>query len=308
MAISIIIPVFNEERYIAETVNTIHKLLGTYIIYDLIIINNASTDNTEYICSSFDDVLLINLDKKVTISSARNIGVNKSNHNIIVFLDADVLITPQWRDELLKQIPILDNNHLQITGCRYNLSKNPSFIELVWFANLKKSSNKNNIYINSGNLITTRMAFEIIGGFDETLITGEDVDFCIRAVAKGIQININTNFSTHHEGYPQTICEFMQRERWHGVGDLKSFNTFIKSKIALFSFLIISLVLSSVILFVTGNLVIASVILSFALLLNMYAIIKRFHLHNFSTTVFLFFIHFLYCFSRFSSLVIRNKV
>src|SRR5690625_6395899 len=80
-------------------------------------------------------------------------------------------------------------------------------------------------YINSGNLITTREVMDLVGGFDPGMITGEDVDFCLRAARQGVRLVVNEQFVAHHEGYPRSLLSFFNRELWHGTGDFRNART-----------------------------------------------------------------------------------
>lgn len=102
--ISIIIPLYNTERYIAETIETVTN--QTYTNWELIIVDDCSTDNSVEIINKF-----IEKDSRIKIISSeknfggparpRNIGIEKSNGEYIAFLDADDL----WsNDKLEKQL------------------------------------------------------------------------------------------------------------------------------------------------------------------------------------------------------------
>ena len=88
--VSIIIPFYNEEKNIGNAINSI--LNQTYQNIELILIDDHSTDNSEAICSKFDDER-IKYYYKHNLSqgraSSRNFGISMSTGDIITFLDAD---------------------------------------------------------------------------------------------------------------------------------------------------------------------------------------------------------------------------
>lgn len=157
---------------------------------------------------------------------------------MLVFLDADVEVTERWGVELLAQLVSLQTDPAQITGDQYHISRSPSWLEKNWFQPIRSGHVR---YINGGNLITSRVTFERLGGFDEQLETGEDVDFCMRARGLGVAIVLNRNFVAHHEGYPKTIGRFLQRERWHGTSDFLSARRLLNSKVALATLVFLAL-------------------------------------------------------------------
>lgn len=85
---SVIIPLYNKSRYISQTINSV--LSQTFTNFEIIIIDDGSTDEGPEIVNTFDDlrVLLIS-QKNRGVSSARNHGIRKSTGQYIAFLDAD---------------------------------------------------------------------------------------------------------------------------------------------------------------------------------------------------------------------------
>lgn len=88
--ISIIIPVFNVEQYIEECLNSV--LLQTYKDYEIILVNDGSTDNSLNICYKFQelhDSIKIYNKKNGGLSSARNYGILHATGEYLIFLDPD---------------------------------------------------------------------------------------------------------------------------------------------------------------------------------------------------------------------------
>ena len=199
--LSIIIPAYNEADYIESLIGSIKDSVK-HIQFEIIVIDNGSKDNTAQIAK--DAGATVYLTSKNTVSKARNIGFDKANSGILAFLDADVRITPKWGEEIIKIIPGLRSEHI-LTGARYLIPENPGWIEKYWFEPLSK---KDVSYINGGNLILSKNTFEIIGGFNDKLITAEDYEFSTRAASKGVSIINNTNLEAIHDGYPKIFIIF----------------------------------------------------------------------------------------------------
>ncbi len=304
MSVSIIIPAHNEAHFITFTVNRLHEVLKDHVPYEVIIVENASTDGTRDALRSLDDVTVIHVDQKVTVSMARNIGIAAAQLPIIALVDADVLLTAQWAAELVRQIDQLRQDPLQITGCRYALSESPSWIEKSWFAHMRASGTP---YINSGNLITTREVMDLVGGFDPGMITGEDVDFCLRAARQGVRLVVNEQFVAHHEGYPRSLLSFFNRELWHGTGDFRNARTFFHSKVAIFSMATTIMVVVSVLCFLLGYSTTSLALLAIAFLANASAVNSRFK-YKFTQYLILIFLHMVYCAARSTAIFRRQQV
>lgn len=241
--ISIIVPAHNESHYLPELIKSLQQFL--HLNYEVIVVDNGSTDDTQTIARELK-VKLIVLDKKCYPSTARNAGVAQAQADTLIFLDADIVITQEWADE----IQHLCNNNTWpgkefLIGDTYRTSKNPAWIEKYWFEPM--SASKNN-YLNGGNIITNKTTMQTLGGFNEQLETGEDVDLSVRAKEAGIPVIFNKKLSVHHEGYPKNIKHFFRRERWHGKGDWLSLYFFSRSKVAqiaaLFGFCYLAIVIA----------------------------------------------------------------
>jgi glycosyltransferase involved in cell wall biosynthesis len=104
--VSVIIPVYKAEKYIADTVKTV--LEQTYQNFEILIINDGSPDKSIEICQGFTDsrIKIIHQENK-GVSAARNTGINHAQGEYIALLDADDLWT---KDKLEKHIEHLENS------------------------------------------------------------------------------------------------------------------------------------------------------------------------------------------------------
>ena len=224
---TIIIPAHNEQDFIINLLESlkVHLKKPTQII----VVANACTDATANNARGYD-CEVIEIAQKQDPSTARNKGVEYAYGDIFAFLDADVEVTEKWCSAFQGLLDSTDKNSLILTGDQCHISKNPSWIEKNWFFPLRELPKS---YINSGNLIASRELFVRINGFDSSLETGEDVDFCRRAVDATAELIINPSFIVFHEGFPKTMRRFLKRERWHGKGDFQQFSHLVRSKTAL---------------------------------------------------------------------------
>ena len=137
--VSIILPCYNAEKYIAQTIESV--LGQTYKDFELIIIDDKSTDDSLKIIESFCDldsrIRIIKLPKNYGMpSKPRNIAVRKAKYNWISFIDSDDI----WHPEKLSiQISILKQNtdiKFISTGI-INFKKN-----IIWESPIKKTTSK----------------------------------------------------------------------------------------------------------------------------------------------------------------------
>ena len=87
--ISIIIPTYNRANLIKRSIESIEK--QSFKNYEIIIVDNNSTDNTEFIVKKFSSLPIkyFVVDNNNNIAKARNYGIMKANGNLIAFLDSD---------------------------------------------------------------------------------------------------------------------------------------------------------------------------------------------------------------------------
>ncbi|MEY0154184.1 glycosyltransferase family 2 protein, partial [Providencia rettgeri] len=112
--VSIIMPCYNAEQYIKDSINSV--LNQTYPHFELIIIDDLSTDNSINIINSFSDnrIKLIQLAQNGGAGVARNTGIEAAQGRFIAFLDSDDLWRPNKLEMQLKHM-IKGNHSLSYT-------------------------------------------------------------------------------------------------------------------------------------------------------------------------------------------------
>ncbi|NNC49652.1 MAG: glycosyltransferase family 2 protein [Flaviramulus sp.] len=118
--VSIITPMFNSESYLAESIQSV--ICQTYKNWELLLIDDYSTDNTAKIAKSFSskhsNIKLLESDKNSGAAISRNRGILVSKGDFIAFLDADDL----WKPEKLeKQIAFMKNQNCHVCFSSYEL-------------------------------------------------------------------------------------------------------------------------------------------------------------------------------------------
>ncbi len=103
--ISFIIPCYNADKYIAECLSSIYDQNGNCSNFEVICINDCSTDNTKQIILDLQQIhstlALIDLSEKKATGTTRNIGLDAAKGEFIWFVDADDVIKPNILDHLL---------------------------------------------------------------------------------------------------------------------------------------------------------------------------------------------------------------
>lgn len=134
MKISLIIPAYNEEKYIAKCLDSI--LLQTRIPNEIIICNNASTDNTVKVAKKYLDILPLKIISEPTkgICSALHTAWNNTTGDIILRTDSDTILPIDWVKNIITHFKI--DPKLDVCGGNvYALGSNPLYQTMYYLAN-----------------------------------------------------------------------------------------------------------------------------------------------------------------------------
>lgn len=188
--ISVVVCSYNGSRTIRECCAGLQQL--QYPNYEVIVVNDGSTDSTAKIISEFD-FCLINTEN-MGLSHARNIGFKAATGEIVAYLDDDAYPDPQWLTYLAAAF--MRSQHVGIGGpnltvkadgwlaeCIGNSPGNPTHILLT---DLEAE------HIPGCNMAFRKDALEAIGGFDPQFrIAGDDVDVCWQLQRAGGTLGFN---------------------------------------------------------------------------------------------------------------------
>ncbi len=213
--VSVVIPAKNVERYLEGALRSLLENRFPRENFEIVVVDNGSTDRTAEIARSLADRVVDC--PKGTISKVRNTGVDAATGDVIAFLDADCLAAPDWLEQGLSAV----TQEPCICGYNYDVPQTPHWIEEIWYAQrppgrIEFSS------LGAGNLWVTKRDFQELGGFDETLVTGEDAELCSRARQK-LKVISDDRVRVIHLGNPKSLRAFLKREIWYGLGAFGSF-------------------------------------------------------------------------------------
>ena len=177
--ISIIIPTLNEEKLIGQTLKQFKNLKNKFD-FEIIVSDNNSNDKTIEIARNYSCKLIKNKSSFRNISSNRNFGSKHSAGDILVFLDADILI--KNINVFFKQI-IKEFNNPKLIACTPKIFINPKEEN-----NIDKIINRTHTFLSiiinklgigyarGGCQIIRKSSFILVKGYNEKLIAGEDVE------------------------------------------------------------------------------------------------------------------------------------
>ena len=105
---SVVIPLYNKEKYISRAIKSVIE--QTYKIFELIIIDDGSIDNSVNIVKKHKDSRIRLIEQENSgVSATRNKGIKNAKYNYIAFLDADDEWKPNFLDTIVRRIESLSN-------------------------------------------------------------------------------------------------------------------------------------------------------------------------------------------------------
>lgn len=184
--ISVVIPLYNKEKSIKSTLESV--LEQTYTDYEIVVVDDGSTDNSVNVVNEFSDCR-IRLIRKVNggVSSARNEGILAAKGEYIAFLDGDDLWHPLYL-ETLNQL-ILDYPDAAIYGIGFDRINDNKILELTNTEFIRGVVH--NVWDNYPGFWTgsssssSRQRLIDVGLFDTRMTHGEDVDMWWRLLLTG---------------------------------------------------------------------------------------------------------------------------
>ncbi|MFQ5850235.1 MAG: glycosyltransferase family 2 protein [Candidatus Binatia bacterium] len=220
--ISVIIPTYNHAKYLPEALDSI--LNQTYKAFEIIVVDDGSTDNTKEIVARYRDKIRYAYQQNGKQAKARNTGITISSGEYIAFLDADDV----WMPEMLElQVRLLDQNpgiglvFADAEVFRDEITKETSFWltrrfgdELVACTDevpdaFQRLIEKN--FIPTGTVVVRRVCFDTVGFFDESLPPAEDKDMWLR-IARRFKIKCNPQILLRKRGYSTSDSEVVKRQ------------------------------------------------------------------------------------------------
>lgn len=212
--ISVVIPLYNKERLIAETLRSV--LRQSFQDFEIVMVNDGSTDGSVAAAESVQDerIRIIHQDN-AGVSAARNRGIEESRYEFIAFLDAD----DRWKPDYLQTQYALTQKYPEcsVFACNYEFvhadgSVHPTIIRKLPFeggdgilSNYFEVASCSHPPICSISIMVRKEAIQSIGGFPIGIKSGEDLLTWARLACRGqIAYSRSALAEFHVEGYQRS--------------------------------------------------------------------------------------------------------
>ena len=202
--VSIIIPNYNGQKYLSDCINSLLRLDFPRATYEIIIVDNASSDHScEFIASTYPEVVLVRAKKNLGFASGCNLGIKNSSGEYIVLLNNDTVVDSNWLKEL---VAVADaSEEIAIVGSKLLFMYTPNTIQNAMSFLTDKGDGgdiganqpdegqhdaiREGMAVCGASMLIKRTIIEAIGGLDEDFFAYyEDLDLCYRARLYGKKI------------------------------------------------------------------------------------------------------------------------
>lgn len=218
MKLSIIVPVKDDESRLRDCLQSIRLAASACISYEVIVVDNGSVDDSVKTAIQFDAIVVVAPD--LNVGALRNAGAQRASGDVLAFIDADCTVDSGWFSSIACY---LENPEAVCFGAPPVIPNNSTWVQESWFQVRRKRFYQRAVFevewLESMNLFIRRDAFLRLGGFDETMVTCEDYDLCMRL---DDSITCDTRIVAVHHGEAETVVGFYRKERWRGVSNLQS--------------------------------------------------------------------------------------
>lgn len=208
--ISFIIPVLNGERTIGMCLDAIRSLDHPVDRIEIIVVDNGSSDRTVKIASEAGARVLV--ERGSTVGQLRNVGAANSDGEYLAFIDADCELPAAWARDA---VACLAREGVGMAGAKmYRFPEDAVWWKKAWSACSETVIEPDKAkWAMGGAIMVKRSVFNEVGGFDETLVTCEDVQFGYAVSSRYEIVCLKSLIPTHYDS-TGTIRVFFRKELW----------------------------------------------------------------------------------------------
>ena len=204
--VTVILPTWNREKWLKTSIESV--LSQTFQDFELIVVDDASTDSTGKILESYSGkIKTILLPENLGVSSARNIAIVQSDSNWIAFLDSDDYWHAEKLEKQIKQTILRPDHQIHFT-------------DEIWIRNGIRVNPKNKHRKREGRIFKPSLALCLMapsavmlhrellerhGMFDDSLPVCEDYDLWLRLTAYHPVALLNEKLMTRHGGHSDQL-------------------------------------------------------------------------------------------------------
>lgn len=222
--VSVIIPVFNQERFVGEAIECV--LAQTMPDLEVIVIDDGSTDQTAAAVAAFGERVIYRRQSNQGPAAARNAGLSIASGKYVLFLDADDRIPPH---KLTLQTARLESDPdvcLVYSGWRCISEDGQRVLSVTRpnrQGNLIKELLRRRFYLVTGAVVVRRASIDAVGVFDVSLKHAEDTDLWVRLANAGFAFGYVDELLFDYRTVPGSLSRNFADHEQHELARLDKF-------------------------------------------------------------------------------------
>lgn len=217
-AVSFIIPVRDDAVRLRRCLASIARNKASGGRREILVVDNGSRDGSDRVAREAGARVLTG--PGLCVADLRNRGAAAASGEILVFIDADHEIGAGW---VRQAVHDLKERGVGAVGAPYHAPPAGSWVQRSFDAMRQHGAGRADVeWLPSGNFAVWRQDFERLHGFDTTLESCEDFDFCRRLREAGRRILSDDRLESVHFGDPATLRTLFLAELWRGRDNLRA--------------------------------------------------------------------------------------
>ncbi len=212
-------PVYNGERYLSEAIESI--INQSYLNWELIIVNDCSTDLSKMIMDEFamkeDRILVINNEHNLKLPRSLNVGFRKATGDYFTWTSDDNLLKKDMLKRLVEELEN-DNECGMVYSDYEDIDENGAFLHSNKLLEPKDMSVIGNVC--GASFMYRKSVAEMVGEYDADLFLAEDFDYWMRVYSKAKIVHIEDvlySYRTHGNSLTATRKEQIREQTFRAV-------------------------------------------------------------------------------------------
>lgn len=225
-AIAIIIPSFDNYQYLAPCLQSILRNKPSENLFHIYVVNNGHKESCDWVNNK--DVTVLQPGKNLGWEGGLKFALKETRAPYVLFLNDDVLIPQSSRLWLNKMMQHFLNKEVGAVGCASNV--------VMGFQNIFTDTERSVFltkFLIGFCMLVRRSALEEVGGVDDSLPGGDDLDLSIRLRKAGYKLVCDRNVFIYHHGFKtgtRVMGDSQQRNGWNSYEMLEKTNTALIKK------------------------------------------------------------------------------
>jgi GT2 family glycosyltransferase len=219
--VAVVLPCLNEVQNLPRVIEALLAQDLPRDAYEIVIADGGSDDGSVELAESMG-VRVARSPRGVSVQ--RNRGALETTAPVLAFMDSDCIAPTDW---LSRGLRMIEDQGAGLGGGPVRPPQGAHWTARAWDVHhevrrrrLSSDGAERFRLIRTGNLFIRRDVFASVGGFDESLVSGEDSYLCAQVAAQGVAVAYDDGMAVSHLGAPGSARDFFREQVWHSNGEV----------------------------------------------------------------------------------------